>query len=131
MDRSTTVIDMYTYPEQGWSSLDLSGYAVEATDGEIGSVDEATYEIGSGSMVVDTGPWIFGKKVMLPARVISQIDEDDRRIRVNLSKEQIENAPEWDETSYMDQRYRDEVGTYYGKNRPAGPDYGKDDQPIF
>ena len=128
MDRTQTVTDMYTYLEQGWASLDLSGYQVEATDGEVGAVDESTHEIGSGSLIVDTGPWIFGKKVMLPAGVISRIDEDDRRIWVNLTKDQIQNAPEYDETSYMDQGYRDEIGTYYGTNRPAGPDFGKDDR---
>jgi len=128
MDRTTTVVDIYAYPEQSWSTLDLSGFAVEATDGRIGSVDETTHEMGTGSIVVDTGPWIFGKKVMLPAGVISRIDENDRRIWVNLTKDQIQNAPEFDETLHNDPVYRDEVGSYYGTNRPAGPDYGKDDR---
>lgn len=130
MDRSSTgtMTDMYAYPEQGWSMLDLSGYQVEATDGEIGSVDETTNEVGSGSLIVDTGPWIFGRKVMLPAGVISRIDEGDQRIWVNLTKDQIKNSPEFDETAYTDQAYRDEVGTYYGSNRPAGPDFGRDDR---
>ena len=38
---------------------------MEATDGSIGKVDEATSEGGSSYIVVDTGPWIFGKKVQL------------------------------------------------------------------
>ncbi|MBA2263037.1 MAG: PRC-barrel domain containing protein [Chloroflexi bacterium] len=128
MDRSISAIDIYTYPEQSWSSLDLSGFSVEATDGGIGSVDESTHEMGTGSIVVDTGPWIFGKKVMLPAGVISRIDENDHRIWVNLTKDQIQNAPEFNETRHNDPVYRDEVGSYYGSNRPAGPDYGRDDR---
>lgn len=130
MDRSRTTVDIYAYAEQSWSALDLTGYDVEATDGEIGSVDEATNELGSDSIVVDTGPWIFGKKVMLPAGVISRIDEEDRRIWVNLSKEQIKNAPEFDELRYTDAAYRDELGTYYTANRPVGPDYGRDDRTL-
>jgi hypothetical protein len=130
-DRSTvTTTDIYVYPEESWSALDLSGFSVEATDGEIGSVDDATYEVGSGYLVLDTGPWIFGKKVMLPAGVVSRIDEGDRRIWVDLTKEQIKNAPEFDESSYRDESYRDELGTYYTANRPAGPDYGRDDRVI-
>ena len=42
--------------------LDLTGYSVEASDGSIGKVDEATYDAGSSRVVVDTGPWISGKR---------------------------------------------------------------------
>ena len=45
---------------------DLTGWDVEATDGHIGKVDEATYEDASSCLVVDTGFWIFGKKRMIP-----------------------------------------------------------------
>ena len=51
------------------SGRDLSGYHVEALDGSIGKIDEATYEVGKSFIIVDTGPWIFGRKVMLPAGV--------------------------------------------------------------
>jgi hypothetical protein len=127
MDRSTTVVDIWAFPVESWSALDLSGYTVEATDGEIGSVDQSTYESRAGAIVVNTGPWIFGRKVMLPVGVISHIDEGDRRIRVNLTKDQIKNAPEFDETRHADPAYRDELATYYTANRPVGPDYGRDD----
>ena len=46
--------------------VDVVGYDVEALDGDIGKVDEATYDAGASYIVVDAGPWIFGKKVMLP-----------------------------------------------------------------
>jgi len=135
MQRTATVIDMYTYPEPSWSTLDLSGCSVEALDGSVGKVDESTHEVGSGSLIVDTGPWIFGRKVMLPVSFISRIDEHDRRIWVNLTKDQIQNAPEFDEASLHNSVYRDELATYYTTfqpgdqfNRPAGPDYGKDDR---
>ena len=134
MERTTNVLTTYTYPEPSWSTFDLSGYSVEATDGSIGKVDNDTNEVGSGSLIVDTGPWIFGKKVMIPAGVIARIDENDRRIWVNLSKDRIQNAPEFDDSLIHDTAYRDELGTYYSSfpgdtaNRPAGPDYGKDDR---
>ena len=44
---------------------------MEAVDGGIGKIDEAskideaTYDVGSSYIVVDTGPWFFGKKVLL------------------------------------------------------------------
>jgi hypothetical protein len=48
--------DMWAYREQSWGNTDLAGYDVEAVDGSIGSIDEATAEIGSSYIVVDTGP---------------------------------------------------------------------------
>jgi hypothetical protein len=41
---------------------ELTGYAVEAIDGEVGSVDESTYEASGSYLVVDTGPWIFRQR---------------------------------------------------------------------
>ena len=128
MHRSATLTERYVFKEPTWANLDLSGFHVEATDGEIGAVDSATSEVGSDSLVVDTGPWIFGTKVMLPVGIIHRIDEKDRRIWVNLTKDQIKNAPKFDESRFRDITYRDELSTYYGMNRPAGPDYGKDDR---
>jgi hypothetical protein len=128
MHRSATLTEIYVFREPAWSNVDLSGFHLEATDGEIGAVDEATYELGSDAFVVNTGPWIFGRKVMLPVGVINRIDADDHRIWVDLTKEQIQNAPEFDESRFRDRMYRDELGTYYGMNRPAGPDYARDDR---
>jgi hypothetical protein len=130
IERRVTVIDIYLYPDNDWSRLDLAGFRVEASDGHIGKVDEASHEIGSGEIIVDTGPWIFGKKVMLPVGVISRIDEDDRRVWVNLTKDEIKSAPEFDESRHPDRAYREELGNYYSLNRPPGPDYGKDDRPT-
>lgn len=93
------------------------GYSVEAIDGSIGKVDEATLDTGSGTFVVDTGPWIFGKKVMLPIGVFGSVDHDDEQVFVNRTKDEIKNAPEFDESLMNDERYRDELGSYYG---PSG-----------
>ncbi len=84
--------DIWIFREEsgfGTETRDVAGYKVEATDGSIGNVDEATYDTGSRYIVVDTGPWIFGKKVLLPAGVISRIDRDDEKVYVNRTKDQI------------------------------------------
>ena len=106
-------VDMWTYKTT--PTMDLSGFKVEATDGDIGKVDESTNETSGSFIVVDTGPWIFGKKVMLPAGVISDIDPDAETIFVARTKDEIKNAPEFDEDRYRDQAYRDELGGYYGR----------------
>ncbi|WP_084960185.1 PRC-barrel domain-containing protein [Thermoactinospora rubra] len=101
-------------------SLDLVGYHVQATDGKIGSVDEATYEVGESYLIVDTGPWIFGKKVMLPASVITQIDPQERNVYVSRTKAEIKDAPEFDEAAFKEPEYRNRLGDYY-RRFPAGP----------
>jgi hypothetical protein len=125
MYERTTVLDIWAYPDPTWSSIDPSGFKVDAIDGEVGSVEETT-QIGSGELVINTGPWIFGKKVTLPVGVISGIDPDDRRVKVNLTKDQIQGAPEFHEDRRFEDAYRQELGHHY-MNRPAGPDFGKDD----
>jgi PRC-barrel domain protein len=108
-----TGTDIWTYRDQAVSSLDLVGYSVEATDGSIGKIDEATNEVGGSYIVVDTGPWIFGKHVLLPAGVIDNVDQEDKKVYVNRTKEEIKNAPEYDSDRGIDDTYRTEVGGYY------------------
>jgi hypothetical protein len=107
-------VEIWTYREQLFGADDVVGYGVEAIDGSIGKVDEASSDTGSSYLVVDTGPWIFGKKVLLPAGVVSGVDQREEKILVNRTKEQIKNAPEFDEGTYRDDIYRNEVGDYYG-----------------
>jgi hypothetical protein len=108
--------DIWSYKgSDDWSSINIVGYKVEATDGDIGKVDETSNEVGAGYIVVDTGPWIFGKKVMLPAGVISRVDTTDERVHVDRSKDQIKDSPEFDPDTYKDPTYRDSLGGYYDR----------------
>jgi hypothetical protein len=100
--------------------VDLTGFSVEAVDGSIGTVDEATAQAGQNYLVVDTGPWIFGKRVLLPAGIVEQIDTAEEMVIVNRSREEIRNAPEYDSERGQSERYRGEVGAYYSA-RPARP----------
>jgi hypothetical protein len=65
-------------------------------------------------MVVDTGPWIFGRKVLLPAMTISQIDDGDRKVFVDRTKDEIKNGPEYD-ADVWDDSSRSEYDQYYGQ----------------
>ncbi|WP_327429757.1 PRC-barrel domain-containing protein [Streptomyces sp. NBC_01236] len=93
----------------------LIGFKVEATDGSIGKVDEHTDEAGAGYLVVDTGVWIFGKHVLLPASTIQRIDRDNETVYVNRTKNQIKDAPEFErEKQPRDPTYLEQFGKYYG-----------------
>jgi hypothetical protein len=96
------------------TTADLTGYKVEAIDGGIGKVDSASNDLTAAWLVVDTGPWIFGKKVLLPAGVVNHVDHEEQKVYVDRSKDQIKAAPEFDEDGMADPAYREKIGGYYG-----------------
>jgi hypothetical protein len=109
--------EIWTYrPSVVAPDVDLEGFEIEARDGSIGKIDEATNETGSSSVVVDTGPWIFGKKVVLPAGVIERLDLQSRKVFVDLTKDQIKDSPEYDPDRF-DEAYRTRLGSYYAGTR--------------
>ncbi len=108
--------DIWTFrTEPSLKAADLIGFSVEARDGGIGKIDEATDDAGRGHLIVDTGPWIFGKKVMLPAGVVERVDLDAETVFVSRTKDEIKNAPEFNADAIADDElYRSRLGGYYG-----------------
>lgn len=104
-------------PATGYErGLDLVGYKVEATDGGIGKVDEHSEEVGASHIVVDTGMWIFGKHVLLPAGTIRLVDTAGKKVYVDRTKEQIKHAPEFDAAKYGGgPSYLDQFAHYYNQ----------------
>jgi hypothetical protein len=109
-----SILNMWDYSDATWSSVDLVGFSVEALDGSIGKIDEASNEVGSRYIVVDTGPWIFGKKVLLPAGIIDAVDLEETTVYVQRTKDEIKNGPEYDADRMADAAYREQFGSYYG-----------------
>jgi hypothetical protein len=120
--------EMWNYRNADDRGLDVTGFGVEAIDGSIGKVDAASYETDSSAIVVDTGPWIFGRKVMLPAGVIDRIDYDDQRVYINRTKDEIKAAPEYDEVLAADASYRNTLARYYG---PEGAGHREQDDSML
>ena len=110
-------IDVWTFRQvgtDGQDPADLVGYSVEAADGSIGKVDRATYETGSSYVVVDTGPWIFGARVVLPAHVIENVDHDDRTVYVDRTRDEIKAAPTVQDVFPAESpEARENLGDYY------------------
>ena len=108
--------DMWDYQSAvGYTAgTNLIGYKVEATDGSIGKVDKHSDDVGASHLVVDTGVWIFGKHVLIPAGLVTGIDTAEERIYVDRTKEEIKNAPEFDKDKHTgDAGYHEQLGGYY------------------
>jgi hypothetical protein len=95
--------------------VNLIGYDVEATDGSLGKVDEATTQTGRQYVVVDTGFWIFGKKRFIPAGMVTRVDHAEEKVYVSMTKDQIKQAPDFDaDMTDVDDPYYDKYSSYYG-----------------
>ncbi|MDG4806753.1 PRC-barrel domain-containing protein [Micromonospora sp. WMMD1120] len=92
--------------------VDLVGYQVQASDGRVGTIDETSDEADAGYLVVDTGPWIFGQKVLLPAGTVERVDHQERVVHVDRTRQEIKDAPPFDRDA-GDPEYRERVGAYY------------------
>jgi hypothetical protein len=112
--------NMWGYQEtSGYQQgMDLTGFKVEASDGDIGKVDKHSQDVDAAHIVVDTGMWIFGKQVLLPVGTISHIDVAERRIHIDRTQGEIKDAPEFDKDKHTgDSGYHEQVSGYYGKPR--------------
>ncbi|MGW4891298.1 PRC-barrel domain-containing protein [Kitasatospora sp. NPDC004240] len=96
------------------AGTDLIGFHVEATDGSIGKVDKLSEVVGEQYLVVDTGPWIFGRRVLLPAGTVTRIEIGERRVYIDRTKDDVKNSPDLGEATAdqeIDPRAR--FGPYY------------------
>jgi hypothetical protein len=76
--------------------------------------DESSVAADNSHIVVDTGWWIFGKKRLIPAGAVTAVDHDAKTVTVSLTKDQIKDAPDYDENALLDDVSRDAYDNYYG-----------------
>jgi hypothetical protein len=58
-------------------------------------------------------PWIFGRRVLLPAGTVQRVDRDERKVYVDRTRQQIKDSPEYDKETFSTPQHREQVGTYY------------------
>ncbi|MDF3130970.1 PRC-barrel domain-containing protein [Kiritimatiellaeota bacterium B1221] len=91
----------------------LRGFTLKAKNGEIGRVRDLLLEEGSWTVrwiVVDTGKWLLGRKVLLSPLAFGAADFEEKNLPVDLDREQIEGAPHLDEHAPVSREYEK---TYY------------------
>ena len=74
----------------------LHGAVLRAQDGEIGSVDDIRFDDEMWTaryLIVDTGSWLLGRKVLIAPAALGLLDGDRRELRVNLTRAQVEGSP--------------------------------------
>ncbi|MEO1375248.1 MAG: DUF2382 domain-containing protein [Cyanobacteria bacterium J06635_10] len=111
------VADVYpNYKEDIFAGNDIKNFSVYSENNEnIGSVHDAIVdETGRFRyLVVDTGFWIFGKKVLLPIGS-TNIDYNSQKVYIpGFSKQQAENLPEYNDDMTIDFDYEEKVRSVY------------------
>jgi uncharacterized protein YrrD len=98
------------------STHKVKGYTVHAVDGEIGDVedfivDESTWKLDF--LVVDTGHWLPGKKVLISPKLIKEIDWDTSTVVVNAKVEEVKNSPKYDSSQHVNEAHKKDIDNYY------------------
>jgi len=100
------------------STGEVTGYHLEARDGEIGHVadfiiDDADWAIQY--LVIDTGHWWPGRKVLLSPVWSTSVDWDRSQVRVDLDRATIKLAPVYDPSIPITREYEARLFAYYSQ----------------
>ena len=99
------------------SLKDLQGYSIEARDGHLGHVHEFYFDDDAWMVryvVVDTGSWLPGRKVLLAPEALGTPEWPRRVIPVELTKHQIEHSPAPDEHRPVSRQHEARLHSYFG-----------------
>jgi sporulation protein YlmC with PRC-barrel domain len=98
------------------SISEVTGYRIHATNGEIGDVEDFIVDDQSWRihfLVVDTGHWFPGKKVLIAPKWIGQVKWEESSVHVNISVSAVKNSPEYDPSMPLPEKYENEFYRYY------------------
>jgi sporulation protein YlmC with PRC-barrel domain len=99
------------------SVKDLHGYTIQATDGDMGEVYEFYFDDETWTvryLVVETGTWLSGRRVLISPAVLGQPDMEDERLPVALTREQVRSSPQIDIEQPISRQKEKELNEYYG-----------------
>ncbi len=101
------------------SSKEIIDYNIHAEDGDIGHVEDFLVDDNNWVIryaVVDTKNWLpGGRKVVLALSWIQNINWTDSSVKVNLTKEQIKNSPEYDPSKPIEREYEETLYSHYDR----------------
>jgi sporulation protein YlmC with PRC-barrel domain len=94
----------------------ILNYKIQATDGEIGGVSDLIIddqEMKLRYLVIDTGNWLPGRKVVLSTAWISQVVPARDTVVMNIEKKRIQEAPEYRPDVDFSREYEKSLHDYY------------------
>lgn len=104
-------------PSSVWKTSEIIGYSVQATDGAIGSVSDLLFDDARWGLrwaVIDTGNWLPGRRVLLPASELGPPDETAREVPVAATREQVKDSPGIGADEPVSRQLESSIHTHYG-----------------
>jgi len=100
------------------SSQEVTGYKIQAADGDIGHVedfiiDDETWAIRY--LIINTQNWWPGKKVLVAPQWIKHVSWSEAKVFVNLPRETIKLSPEYTDDSLLSREYEDALHKHYNR----------------
>ncbi len=95
----------------------LRGYAIRASDGVIGKVDDFYFDDETWAiryLVVDTGTWLSGRKVLISPIALGHAGWMGRQLPVALTRAQVERSPDIDTRKPVSRQHEAQYFGYYG-----------------
>ncbi|HYH20978.1 MAG TPA: PRC-barrel domain-containing protein [Azospirillum sp.] len=95
----------------------LKDFTIRATDGAIGGVADVYFDDSSWTvryLVVDTGSWLPGRKVLLAASVLGAPVGASREFPVALTRRQVKESPDIDTDKPVSRQHEADLHGYYG-----------------
>jgi len=96
---------------------ELFGYQLSAKDGVIGHVKDFYFDDKSWSiryLVVDTGPWLIGRQVLLSPHSLRDLNDYAKSLSVKLTRTQIEDGPSIESHVPVSRQYEEAYFNHYG-----------------
>lgn len=87
---------------------EVTGYAIRATDGELGHVNDFLIDDVSWVvryLVVNTSNWWFGRQVLAALSWITSIDWASKTVDVDVTRQSIKTAPQYDRVEHVDHQW--------------------------
>jgi sporulation protein YlmC with PRC-barrel domain len=97
---------------------EVAGYHIKAHDGEIGHVEDMAFDDEDWSiryLVIDTKNWWPGKKVVVSVEWVQEISFERSEVHVDLMRDVIQKAPEYDFSRPFTREYETQLYQYYGR----------------
>ncbi len=106
------------------SVREVTGYGLQATDGEIGHVADFLIEDADWTIhyiEADTRNWWPGKHVLISPRSIVSTDWPSRLVNLDISKDKLKGSPAYDGSQAIDRAYENAFHGYYNGKRVVEP----------
>ncbi|WP_141735527.1 hypothetical protein [Oligoflexus tunisiensis] len=98
---------------------EVKGSALHATDGDLGTLQDFLFQLNGLNqahiiyLIVDSHRWLPGGMVLIDRAMVEDVRWDERKILVNMTKDEVKSAPAYDRNMMLTEEYITQVSSYY------------------